>query len=251
MYIFGLTGPIGHGKSTFSDALHTLLTPFVHFESSEIISEVADKLHESLSSIPNRDDITAINNWLSVLPQILSQLFQVSCEHNDIFLTPENVAKHPIEYEKLFLHLDNLAQDPKMVKTKITPENKESYRPILQWLGGYLTQKIDPGIWYNEIARRLKELDAGQFKLCTVAGLRYPEDVAILRREDAKIIKVYRPGFLQYDKLDPTERERDNIKPDITIVSDSDKAAITRCASQFVQDLEAGTLSDIYYASRA
>jgi hypothetical protein len=249
MIVIGFTGPIGHGKSTFSAALHKLEPSHVHIESSMIIAEIADTLHASLEKIPERDDLDSINNWLRMLPVILLQQLKVKCSFSQIMLDPERVKRHPIEYEKLFLHIDNLTHNPKLLQQKITLDNKEAYRPFLQWLGGYLIRSVDSGIWYKEIVRRVQKASQKGVKLCTVGGLRYPNDATILRGVDALIVKVYRPGHLQYDALDPTERERDNIKPDVTVVSDGGIEEVTLCAKCFMDDLKNDQLKKTYYTS--
>jgi hypothetical protein len=249
MIVLGFTGPIGHGKSTFSSALHKLEPSYIHLESSMIIAEVADAMHAVLETVPDRDDIESINNWLKALPAILLQKFGVKCTFDQIKLDPERVERHPVEYEKLFLHIDTLAHDPNLLRQKITSENKETYRAFLQWLGGYLVRSVDRGIWYNEIVRRVKEAAQKGIKLCTVGGLRYPNDANILKQTGATIIKVYRPGHLQYDAMDPTERERDNIKVDVTVISDAGIAEVANCAQCFMQDLKEDHLKTTYYTS--
>ena len=249
MIVLGFTGPIGHGKSTFSAALHKLEPSHVHLESSMIIGEVVEALHASLDKVPDRDDIDSINNWLRSLPAILLQKIHVKCTFDQIKLDPDRVIRHPIEYEKLFLHIDNIANNPELLRQKITLDNKEEYRPILQWLGGYLVRSIEPGIWYEEIVRRAKTAMQQGVAMCTVGGLRFPNDATILRQINAKIIKVYRPGHLQYDAMDPTERERDNIKVDVTIVSDAGIDEVTTCAECFMKDLKDDKLKKTYYTS--
>lgn len=249
MILIGFTGPIGHGKSTFAHELQKLEPSYAHFESSMIIAEVADAMHAALAQIPERDDIESINNWLRMLPAILLQKFGVKCDFQQIKLDPERVIRHPVEYEKLFLHIDNLTHDPSLLQQKITLENKESYRAFLQWLGGYLVRFVQPGIWYTEIVKRVQSASRNGIKLCTVGGLRYPNDATILKAAGGIVVKVYRPGHLQYDTLDPTERERNNINVDVTIVSDAGIEEVAKCAKVFLADLLAKSLKQKYYTS--
>ena len=249
MIVIGFTGPIGHGKSTFSAALHKLEPSNVHIESSMIIAEIADTMHANLEKVPERDDIESINNWLKMLPVTLLQQLGVKVTFEQIKLDPDRVVRHPVEYEKLFLHIDNLAHNPQLLHQKISLENKEAYRPFLQWLGGYLVRSLGPGIWYNEIVKRVKQAAQSGVKLCTVGGLRFPNDANILKQVDALVVKVYRPGHLQYDALDPTERERDNIPVDVTVVSDAGIEEVTMCAKCFMDDLKNGELKKTYYTS--
>jgi len=245
----GMTGPIGHGKSTFAKAVKTLEPSSVHFESSMVIAEVANAMHASLQQIPNRDDINSINNWLKSIPVILLQTVHVQCGYEQIKLDIDAIELHPIEYEKLLLHIENLTRDPSLARNEITKENKETYRPLLQWLGGYLVKKVEPGIWYKEIIRRVEEAKKGNHKVCLIGGLRFPTDAALVRQAGGIIVRVYRPDHLQYDKLDPTERERDNIHPDTTVISNGTIDDINRLAGVVLADIPNNKLQKIYYAA--
>ncbi len=248
MIIIGMTGPIGHGKSTFASALKKIIPAAQHFESSLIVAEVADALHASSKDIPSRDDLDKINNWLKPLPSILLSTVHAKTSFEQIKISADDVNLHPVEYEKLFLHIQNLKANPDLLKHQITKENKESYRPILQWLGGYLVKKIDPGIWYKEIVRRIHNEKSTGNALCIVGGLRFPTDAQILHQAGGIIVKVYRPGHLEYDKLDPTERERENIKVDTTIISNGTVDDLNNCAERILQDIHANKLQKTYYA---
>jgi energy-coupling factor transporter ATP-binding protein EcfA2 len=250
MILVGMTGPIGHGKSTFASALKQLEPASEHLESSLIIAEVANDLHAALTDIPDPYDIDSLNNWLKTLPAILLQRVNTRTTFEQIKLNTSEIDQHPIEYQKLILHVEDLQRQPDLAKHAITRENKESYRPLLQWLGGYLVQKVDKGLWYNEIVRRVYKAESRGCKLCIVGGLRYPSDAAILRQAGAIIFKVYRPAHLQNDMLDPTERERENIRPDCTIASNGSVDDLSRCAAQIIEDIKSGQLQSTYQSSR-
>lgn len=243
----GMTGPIGHGKTTLAKALVDIEPSSIRLESSMIIAEVANTLHSLLdaSNIPNPYDIDALNSWLQHLPLILTERIHASCRVDEIKIRQQDIERHPIEYQKLIIHVENLQRNPKLLQQKITPENKERFRPFLQFLGGYLVKHVDSGIWYKELVRRIHAL-SNQVRLCIIGGLRFPNDATILRSAGATIVKVYRPGHLQNDMLDPTERERDNIPLDCTIMSDGDIDDIRHFAKQFYADLQTGQLQKIY-----
>ena len=248
MITVGLTGPIGHGKSTFAKALIELVPNSLHLESSMIVAEIANGLHASTAELPKRDDLAGINNWLKPLPSVLLSAVHAKSTIGELQLALDDVNQHPVEYEKLLLHIENLSRNPDLLKHEITRENKESYRPILQWLGGYLVKNVDKGIWYKEIVRRVYQAQSSGYKLCVIGGLRYPADAQYVHSVGGKIIKVYRPGHLQYDMLDPTERERDNITPDSTVISNGTLSDVKAAAKRVLDDIAAGNLQKSYYA---
>jgi hypothetical protein len=246
MIILGMSGPIGHGKSTFADALLELEPSTVHFESSLIIAEVANAMQAALTDIPDPYNVSSLNNWLRCLPAILLETVHVRCNFQQIELNQAAVEEHPVDYQKLILHVENMIRKPEIIHQEITKENKETFRPLLQWLGGYLVERVDNGIWYNEIVRRIHKANATGAKLCIVGGLRFPSDAAILRGAGALIIKIYRPGHLQSDTLDPTERERENIHVDCTIMSNGTLADMKKFAVKFMDDLKNNKLQSTY-----
>jgi hypothetical protein len=246
MLLLGMTGPISHGKTTFASALAEIEPLTIHLESSLVIAQVANSMHAVLTKIPDPYDINSLNEWLKFLPGILEQTVHTKTTFERLRLDQEQVEQHPIEYQKLIMHVENLRRDPQMARQAITIDNKENYRPFLQWLGGYLVQKIDAGIWYNQIVRLVRDAETTGAQLCLVGGLRYPTDAAILRNAGGIIVKVYRPGHLQNDMLDPTERERDNIPVDCTIMSTGSVEDAKRCAAVFLNDIRTGNMKDSY-----
>lgn len=246
MILLGLTGPIGHGKSTFADALTGLEENSRHLESGMVVAEIANALHGSTQKIPLRDNLDSINIWLRPLPAILLEKLGLKVDFEGLKLSAEAVARHPIEYEKLFLHIDMLARDPQMLRNTITRENKEEYRPLLQWLGGYLVHKVNPEVWYKELIRRSEKLKVEGCKLCIVGGIRFPSDANLVRKVNGTIVKVYRPDHLQFDMLDPTERERESIVPDATIISNGTVEDLKQCAQKFLEHVQRGNLEKTY-----
>lgn len=246
MILLGMTGPIGHGKSTFADALAKLEPSTVHMEISMIVAEVADAMHAALVDIPDPYAVDRLNDWLRSLPAILLDTVHVRTTIEIIQLDPAAIEQHPVEYQKLIMHVERLNRQPELAKSKITAENKEIYRPFLQWLGGYLVEKVDSGIWWNEMIRRVREAQANGSKLCIAGAIRYPMDASILRQAGGIVVKVYRPGYLQNDMLDPTERERHNIDVDCTITSNGTVENIKRCAGVFLEDIGNDRLQPLY-----
>lgn len=251
MIIIGMTGPISHGKSTFASALAELEPSLIHLEFSIVVARVANALHAALSQIPDPYDVTELNNWLRSLPAVLLETLHTKTTFDDIKLDQVSIELHPVEYQKLIMHVENLKKHPELARQAITLENKETYRPFLQWLGGYLVQKVDAGIWQKEIVRMIYDAASTGVKICIVGGLRFPSDAAALRQAGGIIIKVYRPGHLQNDMMDPTERERDNIRVDCTIMSNGTIEDVKRCSARVLEDIRSNRLQVLYQTAQA
>ncbi len=251
MIIIGLTGPIGHGKSTFANALKKLEPSSVHLETSLVVADVANAMHGVLTDIPDPYDVVGLNTWLRSLPAILLEHLQVHCTFEQIQLDQAAIEQHPVEYQKLIMHVENLKRNPQLAKQQISHYNKETYRPFLQWLGGYLVQRVSQTIWFDQIIRQIHSAGTKGYKLCIVGGLRFPSDETAIRSAGGIIMKVYRPTHLQNDMLDPTERERDNIKADCTIMSNGTFEDVNRCAAQILKDLRQNGLENLYQTAQS
>lgn len=248
MQLLGITGAIGHGKSTLAQDLNKA-PDSIHLETYYIVAEVADALHEKLDKVPLAGDYEAVNKWLENLPEILKAITNVDVPHGQIAISHEAIAEDPLAYQKLFQHLDNLVANGDLRNHKITDDNKASYRPILQWLGGYLVAKVSPTIWWDEMIRRALTAENKGTKLAILGGVRYPTDAEVVHNAGGKIIQIMRPGVGETDIMDPTERERQKIKPDTTIINNGTLADLDNCAQHMLEDLQANQLKPEYLAS--
>lgn len=245
--VLGITGPIGHGKTTFANALAVKEPSYRHIESNMPIIEVANAMHAALTDIPNPHNIESLNTWLQCLPDIVREVLHVETNFDTLKITEEAFKNQPEDYQKLVLHVENLQREPSMRDQLINPDNKDHYRPLLQWLGGYFNQKIAPSIWYTEIIERARQAKQKGCNLCIVGGLRYPADTELLRRKlDIKVAKVFRPDLAQTDTQDPTERERENIRVDTTISNNGTIEDLQNCAKKVWQDLQVDQLKTWY-----
>lgn len=249
MIIAGLTGGIGHGKTTFAQLLAQSCTASVHFETWEIVAEVATALHYEHTGHPNPDDLDAINECLLPLPDVVKLHTHTDISFENIRLTPERLAAHPEHFEKLFEHLRNVQANPDLIHEEITEANKEKFRPLLQWLGGYLVAIGGNGIWYDELIRRITHIKNNGYELVTVGGVRYPGDAERIRNAGGSILSIQRPQMPEQDTQDLTERQRALIKPDSVVLNDGSLEDLTACARLVQRDLSLRQLKPEYSAS--
>jgi hypothetical protein len=247
MIITGITGAIGHGKTSLANDLALVAGKAQTFESSGIILEVANTLRGLPVEHPVPTDLEAINEWLAFLPPILADITHVKVPARAFVITKAQLAKDTALYEKLFEYLAFMERWPTFARAELTAENKHRYRSLLQWLGGYCVLKVKDTIWFDELLRRVQnnpELD-----LSTIGGVRFPSDAACIRAAGGKIINVVRPLIAATDITDLTERERDAIVPDITVHNDGSLEQLSALARQLYKDLKAGKTHKSYHSS--
>jgi len=249
MIIFGITGSIGHGKSTLAEAFGRIEPRSKHLETFDIIAEVVYAWHSQTSAVPNPHDLNQVNEWLQLLPGVLSRIVHQEIDPARLHFGLSDVATQPEFYEKLFTHLLNVQKDPSLLTSRVNEANKERYRPILQWLGGYLVAKVDSGIWYKELMRRTAQASAEGALLCTISGLRYQSDADIVHAGGGYVLLVSRPLTGDKDLTDPTERERYKIQPDITVINNAGLPELVTCAQSIYTDIKLGKLRSRYVTS--
>ncbi|MEO5627597.1 MAG: hypothetical protein ABIQ89_01775 [Candidatus Saccharimonadales bacterium] len=245
MVIIGITGAIGHGKTTFGQALQSLETHATHYDSSQIITDLAQAWLQTTSGLPEPDDIKAINGWLRKVVPIINRTYGLNCNFSQIEIKVEDIKSNPADYQKLFAFL----KQPSVDFSIPGDTAKETYRTLLQWMGGYFVKKIDSGIWYNYIASQIRRDHEDGIILCTVGGLRYPKDAEILRNAGGIIISIERPNYGETDVNDITERERQNIKVDSHVINDGDLGDLQSCAQRLYDDIKNDQLKPQYQSS--
>jgi energy-coupling factor transporter ATP-binding protein EcfA2 len=243
MVIVGLTGSIGSGKTTLADYLQAVVPSSGHWESWQLIAEVAAELRKTGTS-PDPDDIDAINEWLQPLPDIIGHICHKKVSYSQIKL-PANPGE-PESYDKLRAYLLLAEENPSLIKKSINTQNKETFRSLLQWLGGYLAKTCGGDIWYAELIRRIQAED--KLELAVIGGVRFVADAECIQHAGGFIVAVERPGTAVRDITDATERERSLIALDSTVYNDATLADLEICAGKLAHDLQAHTLKTEYYA---
>lgn len=244
--IVGIHGAIENGKSTLADILREIEPNSLYYESSTIISEVLEQVNAELSEPLPDDRLVLINQLLTKLPPILKKTVHVDTDIDRLTCTQAEIDDDYPKFSKLFAYADAIYRQPELLKDPITPENKESYRPGLQGLGGYLVSKVCETIWYDEIVRRMHNDITPDTRLVVVGGLRFPSDESVLRAEGARIIEIVRYGQVNRDERDPTEKYRKLIHSDSRIFNIGSIDDLRTTTKLFYEDLTTDSLQPTY-----
>lgn len=253
MKIVGICGEIGSGKSTFAefltqaDAMHS-----IHLETSQVIIELGDIFNASLrgENVPllSPRHYQTINHGpvRAMLPAI-SRMAGRQILPQELDIDPQDAERHPEWYEKLDVYLTAVQDSPELLALPITKENKNTYRPLLQWLGGYVLYRTGNNLlWYQELIRRI-DTAGPDIRLAALTALKQPEEAEYIRSQGGRIIRVVRPG-LQTDTTDVTELRASQITPDTEVINDGGLVELAAVATTVHADLSAGGLRPIYRA---
>ncbi len=248
--LLGITGAIGSGKTTLAQFLGETVENHVIYETNVPIIEVANRFNQLLEAELNfettDDDAEMVNQALIWMPDVITEHLHHETTWNHLAITPKDMRAHPELYEKLLAYLALVRKNHAIVEQTITTENKQSYRDLLQWLGGYFVAKISPTIWYDELFRRI-ELHDSQRSLVIINGVRYISDVAMVRQHGGRIVQVTRPKTPTQNDI--TEAEINKIEPDIIVVNNGSFADLQKLAENLWNDIAAGKPQKTYTAA--
>ncbi len=249
--LIGITGAIGSGKTTFAGMMARIEPSHAIYETSQIIIEVGNAFNQALKAelaFETAQSSTGLANQVLIwLPQAISDYVHHDVTWNQLAITKHDTLARPQLYTRLFSYLNAVQATPKLTARTITSKNKADYRDLLQWLGGYLMEKVSKTIWYDELIRRIDLHDADT-KLVVVCGVRSLSDAEVIRTNGGRIIAIERPHHVA-DETDITEKERHAITPDITIVNNSSADALLLVAQRIWHDIGAQKITTHYHAA--
>jgi len=244
-----VTGDIQAGKSTFADTIETLHGSAIHIETFEIIAEVATQFNKSFHP-EHGTPVERINHWLGQMPGVLKKVLDIDVNYGDITISQKHIEAEPAAYVKMFGFLSLLDSKTNIARQKITSDNKEKYRPELQWIGGHLVSRVDKNIWFKEVVRRAEAEESRGVDLCITTAVKYKSDELYMRTFEGTVIpKIVRAELPTRDATDPTERESSLVTPDTILYNNGDLAQYKNSIEQFYKDYIDGTVQSAYVAN--
>lgn len=249
MVIIGITGGIGHGKTSLAEAFQRAEPRSRHFESSTLLADVITVWQERAGQPPDPHNLVAVNGWVAHLPEALKQVAHASIDASKLEFDAADIAKHPELYEKLFAHLVKLQQKPALMHTRITEANKADFRPLLQWLGGYITLQVDPRLWFTELMRQAEQTGSQGVRLSTIGGVRFPINAEIIHEHGGYVVGVQRPHIGETELDDLTERDRRKTPMDTILVNNGTLAELEAAAKCLYRDIRLNRRPQKHYAA--
>lgn len=241
---------INQGKTTSSRELVRLHSNAVHIETSSIISEVATEFNKTYQP-EDGTHIERINHWLAHMPNVLHKVMGIDVPYGSLTFTSRHVDNDPAAYINIMSFMNSLDGKTRLARQPITSANKEIYRPELQWIGGHLVSRLDKHIWFKEVQRRAEqsEIQNGT-ELCVTGAIKYPSDAEFLRSidPDAVIVNMIRSNLPLRDLTDPTERQGNQVKADVSMYNNGTVADLLSMTGTFYKDLVDDTVKSMYLA---
>lgn len=176
--IFGFTGEIGSGKTTAARLMHDFSSgETLHLEFSDSVINASNAVLQRL-----RLDSNLANN-ADFLQDTLLDTFR------DVFHMPLDVDRlSDFDYGTLS---DFIEMNQELVANNemISQENKEQFRPLLQWLGYEFTKKYHSDFWSLPLEAAIHQ-ELPYRDLITVGGVRYDANALMLKKMKGTIVRV-------------------------------------------------------------
>lgn len=201
--ILGLTGPAGCGKDTVAQLL-TAMLPDCH------VMAFADALRDEVARAFCRE-------W-TVFGHAPPEGSLMGLPGRPWRVLTERQVKelpHPALRPSQCLDEGFVAVLPAEV---VATDACMSPRQVLQWWGTEYRRGQDEHYWLHRMAERLERAAWERARFVVVPGVRFPNEVALLRARGGLMLRVQRPG-VQPVALHVSERALDDVRMDMVLAN--------------------------------
>ncbi len=250
MIVVGLTGGMGQGKSTVGAKLRELAGADykADLEFSFVVSEVANDWiatwPKPLVQQPNQALVDVANELVETLPPIIEARTGKTADSAKLIIDDSELHSRLLHYLGKWLGLND-EERAVQLPTPVEPANKALHRALLQWIGGGLIEMVSPTIWDEVIDRRIKQLDGRDYKLVTLGGVRYPQDVTMLHANGGLLVRVIRPNA----EISKDATEVQKLVPDVELINDGTLVQLYNEVERLYRDIMAGSVKPTYHAA--
>ncbi|MDB5184483.1 MAG: hypothetical protein JWN38_291 [Candidatus Saccharibacteria bacterium] len=248
MKIIAIGGQIGSGKTTLAEMLCDInASQTLHLETSAVVVELAEHFNALLTGFdfqaPRAQLVSNTNDALIAFMAYLQPMTFQELDLRDVQLDQAEMIAEPEWYAKLFAYYDRVAENPALINTPISSRNKDDYRPLLQWIGGFFLHRIDPLLWYKELMRRIHEF-GDDITLVALTAVRTPAEADYIKSQGGVVCIIER-DLPDADRSDVTERHVSEIVPDIRVINNRGLPELQALAQNLYGDiLAANTISE-------
>ena len=194
--IIGLIGLRGSGKSACAELMIEEYGQRIgRVEHSDAVLNLANQLHEQYNP-------STAKQWQHAAQAMVSLEKVNSFDHHELhsFLSG------------------------KQLKFPINRANKNEFRNLLAWLGGYVQVALDDSYWDKKIATLIKQAEKDH-DIIFVGGARFSNNIKNISSLCGAIVKIERPGLEAVDSA-TTENRVNSLEYDYILINDSDLAEL-------------------------
>ena len=192
--LIGLVGYKGSGKSALAQQLQS------YFGVNNVsIVEYSDAVI-ALANTLRSQAITTKAEWISAVQNEVN-----------VFNDKQQFDHHELD---VYLKITNKTE-------RIDQTNKEQYRPLRAWLGGYVAVALDPGFWDRQVEQMITQAQVSSPRLILVGGVRFESNVALIHKMSGAVWRVVRPGVEEATNA-TTENRVAALATDAQLINDGD-----------------------------
>jgi hypothetical protein len=193
---------------------------------------------------PGKELVELANELVKTLPPIVKERTGKTTDVATLKVDDSDLHSRLLHYLSKWLGLSD-EERAVQLPTPIEPVNKALHRALFQWIGNSLIVLVSPTIWDEVIDHRIKQLDGRDYKLVTLGGVRYPQDVDMLHANGGVLVRVVRPNA----EISKDATEVQTVSADIELINDGTLEQLYEEVGRLYEDIMNGTPQPAYHSA--